>query len=314
VTIVLKLPGDIRRACDSARARGERVGIVPTMGALHEGHLALVREAKRRAGFVVVTIFVNPTQFGPSEDLSRYPRDLAGDLAKAASMGASTVFAPEASAMYLDGDETRVRVGALAVPLCGQYRPGHFEGVATILAKLFILGGNSVAVFGRKDYQQLAIVRRMVADLFLPIEIVGHPIVRESDGLAMSSRNAYLSPEERKKALGLSRGLEAAAKLFTDGEREAGVLRGAARAVLERVATSIDYVEVAHPDRLAPYGHGPVGSRALLAMAARIGTIRLIDNMVLGEDPPPSCVVPAKQGGYTLDAPAGDSPERSGIS
>lgn len=278
----------MRQACDAARARGQRVGLVPTMGALHDGHLALVREARRRADFVVATIFVNPTQFGPNEDFSRYPRTFEADLAKAGAAGTDAVFAPDARAMYPEGDETRVRVGALAVPLCGQYRPGHFEGVATIVAKLFVLAGPSVAVFGRKDYQQLAIVRRMATDLLLPVEVVGYPIVREADGLAMSSRNAYLSAEERAKALTLSAGLEAAAKLFREGIREASVLRDAGRAALEKVATSIDYVEVADPDRLAPYGNGLVGARALVAMAARIGATRLIDNMVLGEDPPPS--------------------------
>jgi pantoate--beta-alanine ligase len=277
------------------------------MGALHEGHLALVREAKRRAGFVVVTIFVNPTQFGPSEDLARYPRDLPRDLAKAEAAGASAVFAPEASAMYVEGDETRVRVSSLAVPLCGQYRPGHFEGVATVVAKLFILAGDSVAVFGRKDYQQLAVIRRMVLDLFLPVEVVGHPIVRERDGLAMSSRNAYLSPDERKRALALSRGLDAAERLFASGEREAAVLRQAARAEVEKVATSIDYVEVADPDRLAPYGAGPVGARALVAVAARVGATRLIDNMVLGEDSPPRGVTPPVE-------QAGTSAEGSSVS
>jgi pantoate--beta-alanine ligase len=288
MAIVLRLPSELRHACDDARSRKQRVGLVPTMGALHEGHLALVREARAHADLVVVTIFVNPTQFGPNEDFSRYPRDFEGDLAKAASAGAGAVFAPDPSAMYPEGDETRVRVGALAVPLCGQFRPGHFEGVATVVAKLFVLAGASVAVFGRKDYQQLAIVRRMTTDLLLPVEVIGYPIVREADGLAMSSRNAYLSPEERKRALALSQGLDAAAKLFASGEREASVLRAAAREPVEKAATSIDYVEVADPDRLAPHGSGLVGSRTLLATAARIGATRLIDNMVLGEEPPPS--------------------------
>jgi len=284
---LLKLPSEMRRACDDARRRGESVGIVPTMGALHDGHLALVREARRRAGFVVVTVFVNPTQFGPNEDFGRYPRDLQGDMAKVAEAGAAAVFAPEASAMYPPGDETRVKVGALSVPLCGQYRPGHFEGVATVVAKLFVLAGASVAIFGRKDYQQLAIVRRLATDLLLPVEVVGHPIVREADGLAMSSRNAYLSPEERQRALALSKGLGAAASLFAAGERDAAVLRDAVSSLLVPAATSVDYVDVADPDKLTPYGDGAVGERTLLAVAARIGATRLIDNTVLGEEPPP---------------------------
>ena len=282
-------PSDFRRACDDARAGGQRVGLVPTMGALHEGHLALVRAAKERASFVAVSIFVNPTQFGPNEDFAKYPRDLAGDLAKLASAHADLVFAPDGKAMYPEGEETRVRVGPLAASLCGPFRPGHFEGVATIVTKLFALTGPSVAVFGKKDYQQLAILRRIARDLFLPVEVVGHPIIREADGLAMSSRNAYLSADERKKALALSRGLGAAARAFAAGERRADVLRGLARTEVDAVATSVDYVDVVTADGLVPYAAGaPTGDRALLAIACRIGTTRLIDNVVLGEDPPPS--------------------------
>ena len=205
---------DVRRACDEARASGKRVGLVPTMGALHAGHLALVVEARKRAAFVVASVFVNPTQFGPNEDFSRYPRDLDGDVAKLASVGVDAVFAPEPAELYPAGDETRVRVGAVADPLCGGFRPGHFEGVATVVAKLFNIVGPCVAVFGQKDFQQLLVIRRMAVDLFLPAEVVGHPIVREADGLAMSSRNAYLSPAERADALALVRGLDAAAAAF----------------------------------------------------------------------------------------------------
>jgi pantoate--beta-alanine ligase len=285
---VVHIPDAMRRACDAARATGARVGLVPTMGALHVGHLALVREARARADFVAVTIFVNPTQFGPSEDFGRYPRDLAGDVAKLAGVGCDVVFAPEARAMYVDGEETRVRVGALAEPLCGAFRPGHFEGVATVVAKLFALAGPSVAVFGKKDYQQLAVLKRMAADLFFPVEVVGHPIVRETDGLALSSRNAYLSPDERVRATGLSRGLSLASHAFAAGERRAGALRGLARAEVASVATSIDYVDVADADRLAVLADdAPAGERALLAIACRVGKTRLIDNVVLGEDPPP---------------------------
>jgi pantoate--beta-alanine ligase len=256
------------------------------MGALHEGHLALVREAKRRAPMVLVSIFVNPTQFGPSEDFSRYPRDLDADVRKLEPLGVDAVFAPDAGEMYPPGDETRVRVGALAAPLCGVYRPGHFEGVATVVAKLFGAVGPCVAVFGRKDYQQLAILRRMTRDLLLPVEIVGHPIVREADGLAMSSRNAYLSREERVRALALVTGLDAAAVRFASGARDARDLERVARESIERAATSIDYVEVRDPDTLAEVP-GATGERALLAVAARVATTRLIDNVVLGEDAPP---------------------------
>jgi pantoate--beta-alanine ligase len=282
--IVVRTPEEARAACDAARARGGSVGLVPTMGALHDGHLALVREALRHASFVMCTIFVNPTQFGPNEDFARYPRDLEGDVHKL--YGASVVFAPETSAMYPPGDETRVHVGALAAHLCGPHRPNHFEGVATVVTKLFGIAGPCTAVFGKKDYQQLAILRRVAKDLFLPVEVIGHPIVREKDGLALSSRNAYLSAEERQRALALSRGLSAAAHAFAAGERRADTLRQLAHSEVERAATSIDYVTIADADALTPFEDGAdVGARAVLAIACRIGTTRLIDNLVLGEDP-----------------------------
>ncbi|MBS2017173.1 MAG: pantoate--beta-alanine ligase [Deltaproteobacteria bacterium] len=287
--IVLRLPNETRDACEAARAKGARVGLVPTMGALHEGHLALAKEARRHADFVVASIFVNPTQFGPNEDFSRYPRDLDGDVAKLAEVGVDLVFAPEAAAMYPAGDETRVRVGPLAAHLCGPHRPGHFEGVATVVTKLFAIAGRCTAVFGKKDYQQLAVLRRIATDLFLPVTVVGHPIIRERDGLAMSSRNAYLSADERARALALSRGLSAAVKAFANGERRAGAVRGLALSEIERVATSIDYVTLADADAIVPIDDtAELGARALLAVACRIGTTRLIDNVVLGEDPPPS--------------------------
>lgn len=283
--IVVKSPEEARAACEDARRRGERVGLVPTMGALHEGHLALVREARRHADFVMCSIFVNPAQFGPNEDLARYPRDLAGDVRKLG--GASLVFAPEVAAMYPAGDETRVNVGPLAAHLCGPHRPGHFEGVATVVTKLFAIAGSCTAVFGKKDYQQLAILRRVAIDLFLPVKVIGHPIVREADGLAMSSRNAYLSADERTRALGLSRGLSAAARAFASGERNAGALRGLALREVERAATSIDYVTIAHADALVPFADAEdVSDRAVIAIACRIGATRLIDNLVLGEDEP----------------------------
>jgi pantoate--beta-alanine ligase len=284
--LVLREPGEARAACDEARGRGHVVGFVPTMGALHEGHLALVREARRRTRFVAVSIFVNPTQFAPNEDLARYPRDIAGDVSKLSSLGVDLVFAPDAREMYPSGEETRVRVGALAAPLEGAFRPGHFEGVATVVAKLFGIVGASVAVFGRKDYQQLLVIRRVARDLFWPVEVVGHPTVREADGLAMSSRNVFLSSEERARALSIVRGLDAAARRFRAGERRARALELCAREPLESTVQSIDYVEVRDPSTLASI-EGRVADRAVLAVACRVGRTRLIDNVVLGEDAPP---------------------------
>ena len=282
--MVVATVSEVRALVAKVRGKGERLGFVPTMGALHAGHLALVKEARRHASFVVCSIFVNPTQFGPNEDFARYPRDLAGDVAKLE--GVDLVFAPEVGAMYPPGDESRVNVTALAAHLCGPHRPGHFEGVATVVAKLFGIVQPDVAVFGKKDYQQLAILRRMVTDLFMPITLVGHPIVREQDGLAMSSRNAYLSADERARALSLSRGLAAAVKAHAAGERRAGALRDLVHREVAAVATSIDYVSIADPDALAPI-EKEVGDRALAAIACRIGSTRLIDNVVLGEDPSP---------------------------
>ncbi|MCS6900136.1 MAG: pantoate--beta-alanine ligase [Myxococcales bacterium] len=274
-----------RNACSEARRAGHRVALVPTMGALHEGHLTLAREARRHAAFVACTVFVNPTQFGPNEDFARYPRDLEGDARKLASVGVDLLLAPPVEVMYPSGEQTRVRVGSLAEPLCGAFRPGHFEGVATIVTKLFALTGPCLAVFGRKDYQQLQVIRRLVRDLLLPVEILGVPTVREPDGLAMSSRNLYLQPDERQQALGLIRGLRAADSLFRQGERRAGVLRAAALAPVEEATPWIDYVSVADPDTLSIWADEvSVGERVLVAIAARVGNTRLIDNAVLGED------------------------------
>jgi pantoate--beta-alanine ligase len=237
----------------------------------------------------VVTVFVNPTQFGPGEDFARYPRALDRDAAACAEAGAAGVFAPEVAAMYPPGEETRVQVGPTAASLCGAHRPGHFEGVATVVTKLLVLAGPCVAVFGRKDYQQLQVIRRVVRDLLLPAEIVGARTVREADGLAMSSRNAYLSPEDRRRAAEIPRALSEAWRAFAGGERRAGALAGAARARLAPVADRIDYVDVADPEALRVLGPDePAGERALLALAVRIGAARLIDNVVLGEDGAPA--------------------------
>lgn len=282
---VARTSAEVLAACEKGEKLG-CVGLVPTMGALHEGHLSLVREAKKHAPFVVASVFVNPTQFGPNEDFDNYPRDLAGDQAKLASAGCDLLFAPDASTMYPPGDQTRVRVAALAEHLCGPFRPGHFEGVATVVSKLLGLVRPSVAVFGRKDYQQLKVLERVATDLFLRVQILGAPIVREKDGLAMSSRNAYLTPADRERACALSAGLSAAWRKHAGGERSSEALVNAALAHVIQVADSIDYVSLVDADTLQP-AVGSVGGRALVAVACRIGKTRLIDNVVLGEDADP---------------------------
>lgn len=287
---VIRDPAELRAVAAEARRRSERVGFVPTMGALHRGHLRLVEEARRRAGLVVVSIFVNPTQFGPAEDFERYPRDLDRDLAACAGAGADVVYAPSVEAMYPSGHSTTVHVAGVTQGLCGRHRPGHFDGVATVVAKLLGQVGPCVALFGRKDYQQLRVIERMVRDLDLEVEVVGVATVREPDGLATSSRNAYLAPADRGRALALVRGLSAAWRLV-DGAAappSAEAVRLAARAPLERDLDSIDYVEVCDPATLEPLAPDqPVAGPVLVAMAGRLGTTRLIDNLVLREQPDP---------------------------
>ena len=277
---ILRDPAAMRERVEDLRRDGRRIAVVPTMGALHEGHLSLLRAARARADIVVLTIFVNPTQFGPKEDLAKYPRDEAGDIAKARACGIDLAFCPEASAMYPAGAQTFVEVRELQKPLCGASRPGHFAGVATIVTKLFNITKPHIAVFGEIDFQQLAILRRMVRDLDFDIEIVGMPIVREPDGLALSSRNAYLSADERRAALSLSKGLAAAEAKFAAGERDANALLAAARAPIdaERIMR-IDYLELRDADELTPVTQ--VARRAVMAVAAFAGATRLIDNRVL---------------------------------
>jgi pantoate--beta-alanine ligase len=278
---IIREPAAMRARVEDLRRDGKRIAVVPTMGALHEGHLTLLRAARARADVVILTIFVNPTQFGPNEDLSRYPRDEAGDLAKARPCGIDLAFCPAAEAMYPAGAQTFVEVRDLQKPLCGTSRPGHFAGVATIVAKLFHITQPHLAVFGEKDYQQLAIIRRMVRDLDFAIEIAGVPIVREADGLALSSRNAYLSPDQRRQALALSQGLAAAQAAYAAGERGAQALVAAARApIAAQPDARIDYVELRDADELTEIT--VVERPAVLAVAAFVGTTRLIDNRVLG--------------------------------
>jgi pantoate--beta-alanine ligase len=277
---IIRDPAAMRARVEDLRRDGRRIAVVPTMGALHEGHLSLLRAARARADIVILTIFVNPTQFGPNEDLAKYPRDEAGDIAKARTCGIDLAFCPDAKAMYPAGAQTFVQVRELQQPMCGARRPGHFDGVATIVTKLFNITKPHLAVFGEKDFQQLAIIRRMVRDLDFNIEILGVPIVREADGLALSSRNAYLSADERRAALSLSAGLAAAEAAFKAGERDVAALLAAARAPIERESVMrIDYLELRDADELSTIDK--IERRAVLALAAFAGTTRLIDNRVL---------------------------------
>lgn len=255
-----------------------RRGLVPTMGYLHEGHLALMRRARSESDTVVASLYVNPLQFGPGEDLARYPRDRDRDAALAADAGVDVLFAPAPPEMFAALPSTRVSVDALAETLEGRFRPGHFEGVATVVAKLFAGLQPHAAYFGRKDAQQLAVVRRLVRDLSFPIEVVGVPTVREPDGLALSSRNTYLGPATRAAAVALSRGLFAAADLVEGGERDAAVLEDAVRAVTSReLRLDVEYVELA--DAAETIRLLRLDREAFLAVAARVGGTRLIDNV-----------------------------------
>lgn len=266
---------------DGVRAGGRRIGLVPTMGYLHEGHLSLVRVARDRGcDAVAATLFVNPTQFGPGEDFERYPRDEKRDFAMLRSAGVDAVFAPSVAEMYPEGFQTAVEVAECSKGLCGDARPGHFRGVATVVAKLLNIGKPHVAVFGEKDFQQLAVIRRMVRDLDMDVEIAGAPTVREADGLAMSSRNKYLEGEDREAALCLSRGLFRARDLFRAGEREAERLVAAAREEIEAVPRArLEYAEARDPATLQAVA-GRADAVAIL-VAARVGPARLIDNITL---------------------------------
>jgi pantoate--beta-alanine ligase len=270
----------LRDACADARASGRTVGLVPTMGYLHQGHRSLMQAARVDTTFVVVTIFVNPLQFGPTEDLARYPRDLARDLETCTDEGVDVVFAPSVAEMYPQPPATTVHVADLTDGLCGDHRPGHFDGVTTVVAKLFSIVGPCRAYFGRKDAQQAAVVTRMAADLDLPVDVVACPLVRESDGLALSSRNAYLSPEARRAAPVLFRSLSAAADAVVAGERDPQRLRALIQEIVAgEPAVELEYVEVRDAATIAPIGSvdGPV----LIALAAHLGATRLIDNVGL---------------------------------
>jgi pantoate--beta-alanine ligase len=263
------------------RRAGKIIGLVPTMGYFHEGHLALMRQARERAGVVVVSLFVNPTQFGANEDLSRYPRDFERDCAMAASVGVDVLFFPEAAAMYPPGYQTTINLAELVKPLCGVARPTHFAGVATVCCKLFNIVKPHFAVFGEKDYQQLLVVKQMAADLNLDLEIAPGPTVREPDGLAMSSRNVYLSPQERAQAVWLSRSLAVAADLVAEGETcRDRVIATVWETIRVQPLANIDYVELRRVPDLAPAEEEPRGKH-LLALAVYFGKTRLIDNRVI---------------------------------
>jgi len=272
---------DARAAVRAAKTDGKRVGLVPTMGALHAGHISLIRAAKARCDFVVASIFVNPTQFGPKEDYSKYPRTLEADREKLAAEGVDLVFVPTVEEMYPSGASTFVNVDEISERLDGRSRPGHFRGVATAVAKLFHILEPDVAFFGQKDAAQAAIIRRMVRDLVFPIEIVIAPIVREPDGLALSSRNLYLSPDERKQALVLSRALREVESRYRQGERDAKKLIEAARVVFAtEPSVRVDYIALVDPETLEDAATAAAGT--LAAVAAFVGTTRLIDNVILG--------------------------------
>jgi len=278
---ILHTAAEMRNAARGLRGAGKRLGFVPTMGALHEGHLSLVRAARSSCDAVAASIFVNPTQFGPTEDLAKYPRSFERDRELLEEGGVQLLFAPTVEEMYPPGTATWVTVEGLSEKLDGKSRPGHFRGVTTVVAKLFHIVEPAAAFFGQKDAAQVAILRRMVHDLHWAVEIIVCPIVREPDGLAMSSRNAYLNEQQRRDALVLYRSLQRVKQLVDGGERDAGKLLAAGRQVIaEKDSVRLDYFEIVDPDTLDAVANLTRG--ALVAVAAYVGTTRLIDNIVLG--------------------------------
>jgi pantoate--beta-alanine ligase len=276
---IIETVREMREFIAAKRREGKSIGLVPTMGALHEGHLTLMRTAKAKCDVVVASVFVNPTQFGPNEDLDSYPRDLAGDAAKAETAGVEAIFHPQPSEMYPAGYATYVNVEGITDKLCGKSRPGHFRGVATVVSKLFNIVQPDTAFFGQKDAQQVAVLERMVRDLNMPITIEIVPIVREADGLALSSRNTYLSKEERQAALVLSRSLGLASEAVEHGERQTATLKDLVEThIKSEPLANIEYVEAySYPD-LAEIKE--IQGQAILAVAVRFGTTRLIDNVI----------------------------------
>jgi pantoate--beta-alanine ligase len=279
--VLVHTKAEVRRAVAEARRGGARIALVPTMGYLHEGHLTLVDRARQVADFVAVSIFVNPLQFGPREDLARYPRNLPRDLELAFGRGADLVFAPDVEEMYAAGQPvvSVVPEDAIAGRLCGASRPGHFRGVLTVVAKLFGIFTPDVAIFGQKDYQQATLIRRMAGDLDIPVTVDVAPTIREADGLALSSRNTYLSADDRARALALSRALRRAQQAFAAGERDGDAIRAAVRAEMDVPGVEPEYAELVDAATLAPLDVAVPG--AVVAVAARVGATRLIDNAAL---------------------------------
>jgi pantoate--beta-alanine ligase len=275
-------PAQMRRMAKDWRSQEHKIALVPTMGYFHEGHLSLMRYGRGMAGKLVVSLFVNPTQFGPQEDLARYPRDLERDASLAREMGVDVLYTPPAAAMYPPGHQTYVTVEELSRGLCGASRPGHFRGVATVVLKLLNQVQPDTAIFGEKDYQQLQVIRRLAADLDVPVEIVGRPIVRETDGLALSSRNTYLSPEERASAVCLFRAIKAVRELVLSGAKSRESILEAVRGIITSTPhTNIDYLALVHPDTLQEVN--TIENKARLALAVWVGKTRLIDNTLLSE-------------------------------
>jgi len=277
---VIESISEMKNLVKEWKRQGLSIGFVPTMGYLHEGHLALVRRIKELSDRVVVSIFVNPIQFAPGEDYQRYPRDLERDKALLEKEGVDVLFVPKAQEMYPPGFQTYVEVKELSSGLCGRYRAGHFVGVATVVLKLFNILQPDIAVFGEKDYQQLKVIQRMVQDLNLDVKIIPHPTVREEDGLAMSSRNTYLSPEERKSAIALYKALNLAEELINQGERRVATLKEKLKEFIESYPyTKVQYIEFVHPETLKEVER--VDEPTLLALAVFVGKARLIDNKII---------------------------------
>jgi len=264
------------------KAQGKTVALVPTMGYLHKGHISLLKEGRKQGDILVLSVFVNPTQFGANEDLDKYPRDINSDLKIAEENGVDYVFTPKAELMYPKGFQTYIEVEELSRPMCGKSRPTHFRGVATVVCKLFNIVMPDVALFGRKDYQQLAVIKQMVSDLNITVRILGMPIVRENDGLAMSSRNVYLSKEERRSSLSLIEAINTAKKMFAEGEAKVSELREKVVATINSYPfTSIEYIDFRDSESLKEQEQAK--ENTLLALAVKIGETRLIDNSLLGE-------------------------------